>query len=107
MNGAISAFFRPVPVHWDHVRRLHNTEFRFESLNRNIGEILRILKHIPAISGLKEITKDVKEIPAIKKILTGGNVIFFENIFYLITIRISKFRNQVKHCIAVKLILKL
>merc|ERR1711931_498186 len=67
---------RPVPPSFDHVRRLHNMEFQFEKLSQNVAKILQILQHIPSITGIDEILKEVQQIPQIKKILTGAVIRF-------------------------------
>jgi len=61
---------------FDHVRRLNNMEFQFEKLSRNVAKILQIIQHIPSITGVDEILKEVQQIPQIKKILTGAVIRF-------------------------------
>jgi len=61
---------------FDHVRRLHNVEFQFERLSQNVAKILQIIQHIPSITGVQEILKEVQQIPQIKKILTGPVIRF-------------------------------
>jgi len=61
---------------FDHVRRLNNMEFQFEKLSRNVAKILQIIQHIPSITGVGEILKEVQQIPQIKKILTGAVIRF-------------------------------
>jgi len=61
---------------FDHVRRLNNMEFQFEKLSQNVAKILQIIQHIPSITGVDEILKEVQQIPQIKKILTGAVIRF-------------------------------
>lgn len=70
----------PAP-RFDHVRRLNNMEFQFEKLSNMVAKILQIIKHIPQITGVEAILKEVQQIPQIKKILTGA-VIRFPNAVY-------------------------
>jgi len=68
---------RPDPQpRFDHVRRLHNMEFQFESLSRNVVKILQLIQKVPAIKGIGEILTDVQQITQIKKILTGAVIRF-------------------------------
>jgi len=70
----------PAP-RFDHMRRLHNMEFQFETLTKMVAKILQIIQHIPQITGVEAILKEVQQIPQLKKILTGA-VIRFPNAVY-------------------------
>ena len=45
-------------------------------MSRNVDKILQLVQNIPSIKGVGEILKDVRQIPQIKKILTGGEDIY-------------------------------
>ena len=51
-------------------------EFRFEKLSENVAKILQLIQHIPQIGGVEEILKDVRQISQIKKIITGGKLVY-------------------------------
>ena len=89
-------------------------EFRFEKLSENVAKILQLIQHIPQIGGVEEILKDVRQISQIKKIITGGKLvwtffwksflsgvqiiwisaIFFVLISFLIFLKIEKSENN-------------